>query len=892
MENAVTQPRGAPPSSARQTLTAAGIWLPCGPEQFFDPTWDRMITKLSGQPLPEALTRLRQTLKSEAAKAKTDESRASIAERWVKLEVSVVWRAFIVCAAKGYEHVYFIPHHAHHSRYDKEDTNPYTMILTRSDIPQEDWDKAEPKLGEELNSGGSVSIPFDVRKSVHHVALIVNAHGFYQCVALHDLQEHHMNAAVGEEHMVRMALQCHIERLMGGDYYSHISKNESDGLDSSLVARQRDEQRQLGLDPLLPAFLADYAARLWGILSFYQVNVILEAMFNHTFAPRVFFHADAPEENIRAEVREKRREFSVGNFAALVVAPRALASLSRQAELESKQTGSEGEQTDHGKEQIKKAGAMLRSLAKHETESELRSEYPHLPQIAQAFTAIAMNDLAKEYIIVKFLQATTTRTLLWIKSLIERSRRALLDEMIQFVHSRQQVVQIEVPDEDTDRITGVTESQIRNYVLLFAAKFPLLENLHRQLQSAIDSIEDPGALKAIGHLKTTWETLLTDIENDIASLDHAVEESRQNQLLIETERIRTEQETLAEVSRLRERAIRDIPPAITVALAIIAVLVSLLAAFNTHNSSAVTGIASSLGSYLKILAPNLIAIAFQLALTLILFGILFLIGTILAPIIAREVRGGDINHYYEFDLHIDVPLPLAGAAVPDGGKTIELRVGDLFEGKLQNVEGGKGWIRFSHDEIYHEQPSKDEQAQDRAGVASHQARSGSGASSAAKATDQSHKRTITCRLKRLIRNSYRVERFDMNEALHKLYFEVDMWMPRELQVRNPYTWRRRIKVRLYLVYEILFERPSNIAGYRLNDLRVVAIERPVLQIEQIEWIKKVVLLRFVNPLLPEDAQLVEQHKAGGEQLRDSLFIFHEGYLPPSNRGRRRANGGI
>lgn len=813
MDIPITQPRHLN-TSQLPNITTAGIWLPSGSEEFFHHIEDRpLIRECSTR--QHHLQDIINSLHAKWVNDKIDEN---------KLDVSVVRRLFIVLASKGYRRAYPVVHR-HHTRYNEDDVDPNGMLFTRYDIPQDDWDAAEEKLAAE---GYRHNIPEDVRNSVTFVVLLVDAQGYYELIALHSLVEGRANTGA-EEHQIRTALSCHLASLIGGKYYERPNPSNTN--------EPTPDQHTIPLN------LTEYASGHWGVLNFTQLNIILESLHNANFAPDVFFHSDAPP--YASQVQATREKHSLGNFASMLVAPRPSAVTNQSS--------------------TPLTAAHIRALANGNAEHEslLVSAEGRLPMpkiAADLFTTI-LSETAREHILRQFLRAITTYTLLTTKRRIERCRRALLEEMILAISPRQFIHQIKSPD-DEDRIDDVTEVQLRTYVMLFAAKFPLLINVDRQIKAALDQIEDKDALAALLPLYQGWQTLLEAIHNDIESLENAVEQSRLDQLLQEEEQIRTEQETLSEISRLRERAQKNVSPSMATTINVIAVLATMFTIFLTFLSSIHVGLTHLLTALLGDFESNALIYG-ALFITLIIAAILlyfifFFVVRLIAQFFIYESRGGDESHYYELDVHIDETLEDAEAKrlftsqrfaqvikayqftdikpAPVPAESLPKEEGDIVQG---------GSIRSSSivDQQEQQPPQK-------------------------------------CVVKPSERNSYRVERFDNNRAMHKLYAETDLWIPCKREFMRLGTWRGRMSLRLYLVYEILFERPSGVPGYRFKDLRVVAIEKPVLELHQIELLKAVVIDCFINSWLASAKQLSTVYSATDTRrsLRDALFVVHEGYI--------------
>ena len=95
-------------------------------------------------------------------------------------------------------------------------------------------------------------------------------------------------------------------------------------------------------------------------------------------------------------------------------------------------------------------------------------------------TSTVQHDLLRQ-----FIRITSTNVLRVMKSRIERSSRVLLSGMLENTHRRQPLTQTAAPDY-RDNIDGVNDAQLRGYIRYFASKMPLIKNIERSLNEAVD----------------------------------------------------------------------------------------------------------------------------------------------------------------------------------------------------------------------------------------------------------------------------------------------------------------------------------------------------------------------------------------------------------------------
>ena len=323
--------------------------------------------------------------------------------------------------------------------------------------------------------------------------------------------------------------------------------------------------------------------------------------------------------------------------------------------------------------------------------------------------------------------------------------------------------------------------QLRSFIRYFASKMPLIKNIERSLSEALDredinrdSINPESTngntvkgdnftstlFENLETLHAGWTQLVHGIDDDLQGLERAIAQRRQDQLLREEERARSEQETVAELERVekgsRQRSLEETDPTVTIVsnvIAIIAVILGIVYLFQT----------SSIKVDSFVLPPNrqtIIAIGYVIGVVLIGFLVsivmhaLVRLGVRIATRRRREMEPQSDHYYYEVDVQLTVPMT------------------EVHATGLLNVGS--------------EQRTRQQQSDERRKVRHHHG------------PDPLPYNKY--------RNSYRGERVSHDETVHKVYVATDVcWgETRRVDVLR-WRWRptRPHDMRLYLIYEIL-----------------------------------------------------------------------------------------
>jgi hypothetical protein len=894
-----TQTAGSAPSQSDDHFAARGFWLPGDQTSFFQHEKDskfREPVHIANDPElnKEALARKNEAIADENQRV-PDEKKKKPAVIKNTLEDHVLHRLALVLSQREYGYTHMIP--AYHS------SNPFGEDPDAAVFVHRTF--SAPDLEFEDENGDTITHPLDAQKRVtsHGIALLVNSSGFYLWI-----MQYRGNGEISEQEMQRLAeayLEKYVYWIVGGNFASRYSgwKDEAD-------LATEDERKYS---------LKDYEHDLKGILTFAQINIIFEGLFSSALNFHVFFFDTASDQ--RTRVNQLRRRYSVGRFIQLVSTP-----IRRQAyhphtkyQDPEKQAGDRidaDESTDARKGDVidqeildflanldhlhPNSSAKSPSGPGHSAQSR-GSLQKQAKAIAHLLCFDYLGELGCGLLLRKFLQATAQITLLRLKRRIERSRRALVAEILQVTQRQDPLLQVEVPqaadigkepgsepktakpinvtdgaeDEfEEERIPDVNESQLRGYVLLVSAKLPLIsnvgvyldeiaitnnwykqpsrhrrsdktgsgrtsaetsENTHEQGKdtsgadnSDSESADTSGSRRTgretndereVTASRALWKTLLRSIEKELAGLEHAIEQERQDRMVQEEEKIRVEQETLAEIERLQDRNSKSLSPRTTFTLAFVsnvfAIASVLVAVFGTNIGQNITHInldPTNLAELISIILLLALALSALYFLAQYLF---FKVGS--AALLLLRIPLGN-RYYYEMDIHVDAPLDRDADAL---NELISGRFNKVGRGErlIENIRNSKGaaWKRYRNERVLE-------------GI-------------------RFWTRRIWPAFRRTERNSYRVERSGRNEGMHKVYLEVTALLARRhwYQILHP-------SVHLVLVYEIFFHRPGGEDRYILNDIRVVSTQGHILDAEQLEQIKRIVADYFVNPLIARQSR--------------------------------------
>jgi len=311
---------------------------------------------------------------------------------------------------------------------------------------------------------------------------------------------------------VKEALKTHILEVFGGDYSLDRRSDHARRKGGADNGGRTAIRRYNGVDP--NESVAKGKPR--GILNFFQLNTIAEGLFNESLSPAVFFEQNGFLKRFMADARRT---------------PGALTLVE------------------------------------------------HMRQVIELLVVDGVDARKPSGLVIalrRFLDVTAREVLQKLKWSVESIRRSLLDESVGMLHRQSKLVQLDLGalfDEQTPELAeGASESQLRGYVLLAAAKLPLIANVHDIAVLAKDYLRqtaDPGAVDIdvdgpgrgrgwagtdVDRLATQlvhWRTLLRGLRSNVRGLESAIEHAWRESLLYEQQQVRREQEAMAEIGRSR-----------------------------------------------------------------------------------------------------------------------------------------------------------------------------------------------------------------------------------------------------------------------------------------------------------------------------------------------------
>jgi hypothetical protein len=640
-----------------------------------------------------------------------------------------------------------------------------------------------------------------VRDFVDGIVLMVVSEGLYVWLVPYRAADD-QSEQDERENDVRHALTNHIIDVVGGDFYNHSSgrpKTPPYVSDSSVHT------------------LEDYRDMNLGILTYSQINVVLEGLYNAMLDPEVFFE-NAADSSIADSVK---KSYSLGNFIELI---RTNVDIS----------------PDRGSH-LDMVTRDLHTLLTLRDDAHEDAVYYF--ELFQRLRETCLNVWVRRDILRQFTRRTSIHTLHLTENRIQSCNRALLATMIGVAHLHRSLVQVDVPITSKNHdgpITskryvipeGATEGQLRGYILLLAAKFPLVESTYHFLDNTIkrlkEMIADKYELKtsedidrsdiwrSIAGVQSAREALLASILDSIKGLEEALKQAYMDDMLIETEKIRTEEETLTEIERIRERESGGSSGSasltvniISNALALATVLGTLILGINTGQIHVPTDLRTFLADLSNV--PIIVLAGLGLVLAYLLFQMAF-DALFIRPFVRRwlQRRAGEERNFYEMDVRLDTILRQDQAEAILAGnfsESIDIpewsKIKGRARGRLPRVDRGGYW-----------------------------------------------------RWKRApFRSSYRVSRTAADDAAHKIYVVATVIWPRGRLVK---AWLARHRIRLFVVYEVLFRTPVNVDSFELRNVRVVSATRNILESGQLRQLELVIVHEFINRwIASEQARLAD-----------------------------------
>jgi hypothetical protein len=304
---------------------------------------------------------------------------------------------------------------------------------------------------------------------------------------------------------VRAALVNHIKEVFGGTYIVHPDVEDRAGkVNRKFNAGNASLKEYNGVkESAVDGGPDTVVGPPLGILTFYQLDLMAEGIWNDTLLPLVYL-----------ERREWVKEY-------------------------------------------------LKSVEGYEF---LRS----MERVIEAITteADATTTLGKITVLHHFLTVTANTSLQKLRVALESVRRRLLDEMMGEMHRQRRLVQLNLNNNVSERTlelaVAATESQIKGYATLVAAKLPLIMGVKEVARLATEhlewivSSESPQQdvltyeLTRLDGQVRHWNSLLDELGKAVQSLETTIEHAWMEQLLYEQKQARSDQEALAEIERSRQ----------------------------------------------------------------------------------------------------------------------------------------------------------------------------------------------------------------------------------------------------------------------------------------------------------------------------------------------------
>lgn len=244
-------------------LVAMGFWLPCNHSAFFNHRTDLETL--------HTLHRRGSVL-------------SILPDRRKALQTSVFDRLVTALPYKGYTTAYSVAHL--NSDEFKREGEPWGMLFTADPSQVKVTQVAAAQVGADDTIISDTECQVEQNEATSDpdaptfrwqgallpeaVALLVNHSGFYVWIAVY------RSGNLPKQEDLEHALQEHIFDVVGGAHFSHYS-----GL--------RDDEEKVGSDAERNDSLMRYRDTMRGILTFFQLNIIQEGLYNSTLDPLVFF---------------------------------------------------------------------------------------------------------------------------------------------------------------------------------------------------------------------------------------------------------------------------------------------------------------------------------------------------------------------------------------------------------------------------------------------------------------------------------------------------------------------------------------------------------------------------------------------------------------------------
>lgn len=478
-----------------------------------------------------------------------------------------------------------------------EQPRPVKVTMTLRPKRVEDGQSLESRANAALCDVGADTVTFSVDED-----------GFYTWTAVGD---------EADEVSLRLALRAHACQVIGGAF----------SLERDQRSRQDAARAKAGIyNGKAGAGAEQGQSRPLGILTYFQLNTMMEGLFNETLTPAVFFENYTFIEQWKISRGRDDKDFrSIGELAGLLLV---------------------------------------------ETDATV-----------PAGRAMAL---------ARFLAVTSRESLLKLTWSVESVRRALLDSMLGVLHRQSRLNQLRLNSSElTPQLAAnATETQLRGYVIVTGAKLPLIVHVSSLAGAAFDRLNtpaagtgaQPGRLPELSRQIDDWNGLLATLIEDVKGLERAIEQAWMERLLNEQEQVRDEQEATTEIERSRSgRApVVSFDTAIN-SLALIITIGAVLWSVTTQNLG--SGASGPWWTQLRSLLPTLvIGLGVYLA----------VIGSVKVYQRLTEPVGGRLAHSYEFAFRLNQSVDANRVATYlSGRRPIPVRSERLRRLRIARLGGGR-----------------------------------------------------------------------------------------------------------------------------------------------------------------------------------------------------------
>ena len=241
--------------------------------------------------------------------------------------------------------------------------------------------------------------------SMKALVMIVHSRGLYLWLAVHDKI---IEIDTKAEEAVKYALEEHIYDIVGGDYRSRRASLTDNDVNTAASTTS------LGDDRSLQIYRTDHI----GILPFFQINAIFEALNNSAFNPAVFFERPQLE---HPQTLKRKDRYSLGEFIRSITTLTAV--------------GDDDKLTDEVKHKVadNQPNRVLTTMGIADKLLQLTAPTSSIEtklKIADQLRDDCLTSTVQHDLLRQFMRSTSTNALRIMKSRIERCSRVLLSEML------------------------------------------------------------------------------------------------------------------------------------------------------------------------------------------------------------------------------------------------------------------------------------------------------------------------------------------------------------------------------------------------------------------------------------------------------------------------------